>query len=56
MDYMSGGVVFKREEDIELNFESCKRKFAMKHGKEQPSEVKAVPQLIKDLEALEVLF
>ena len=56
LELMSGDVAFEDPEDIELPFESRKRKFSARNEKPKPEQVSAVPRLKYDLLALAKLF
>ena len=56
LELMAGDVSFEDPEDVDLPFESRKRKFSVQHEKPKPDQVCAVPRLRYDLEALERLF
>ena len=56
LELMSGGVAFEYPEDIELPFESRKRKFSARNEKSKPHQVAPDPQLAHDLAALSKLF
>ena len=56
LELMSGDVAFEDPEDVELPFESRKRKFSVRNEKPKPEQVTPVPRLVQDLAALRELF
>jgi hypothetical protein len=56
MELVSGDVLFEDEDDVEMDLEACRRRFASKQRSDHPAEVQAVPRLRFDLIALTQLF
>jgi hypothetical protein len=56
MELISGDVLFEDEDDVELDLEARRRRFASKQRQSHPTVVKAVPRLQFDLLALKELF
>ena len=56
VEILAGDVAFDDEADVELLFENWKRNFSKANPRENPLEVKVVPQFFSDLAALKSLF
>jgi len=56
MELIAGNIAFKSEQDINLPFESRKRKFSSMHSQDMPELVKPVPPFKDDLQALQLLL
>ena len=56
IELISGDVAFDNPEDVEIPFESRKRKFSARNQRSNPDRVAAVPRLQHDLFALSKLF